>query len=84
MDIQTFIQNFKEAFGENAELPLVFWYSDILEGTTEKINGCFFKGMKTVREGGTISLNAENIGCGGANSTQVLQKCLNAYRLLSH
>lgn len=28
MDIQTFIQNFKEAFGENAELPLVFWYSD--------------------------------------------------------
>ena len=23
MDIQTFIQNFKEAFGENAELPLV-------------------------------------------------------------
>ena len=77
MDIQTFIQNFKEAFGENAELPLVFWYSDILEGTAEKINGCFFKGMKTVREGGTISLNA-------ANSTQVLQKCLNAYRLLSH
>ena len=48
MDIQTFIQNFKEAFGENAELPLVFWYSDILEGTAEKINGCFFKGMKTV------------------------------------
>ena len=65
MDIQTFIQNFKKAFGENAELPLVFWYSDILEGTAEKINGCLFKGMKTVREGGTISLNAENIGCGG-------------------
>ena len=39
MDIQTFIQNFKEAFGENAELPLVFWYAEILEGTTEKING---------------------------------------------
>ena len=55
MDIQTFIQNFKKAFGENAELPLVFWYSDILEGTAEKINGCLFKGMKTVREGGTIS-----------------------------
>ena len=65
MDIQTFIQNFKEAFGENAELPLVFWYSDTQEGTVEKINGCFFKGMKIVREGGTISLNAENIGCGG-------------------
>ena len=49
MDIQTFIQNFKEAFGENAELPLVFWYSDEQKGETEKINGCFFKGMKTVR-----------------------------------
>lgn len=55
----------QEGIRENAELPLVFWYSDILEGTAEKINGCLFKGMKTVREGGTISLNAENIGCGG-------------------
>lgn len=65
MNIQTFIQDFKEAFGESAELPLVFWYSDALEGETEKINGCFFKGMKTVREGNIISLNAESIGCGG-------------------
>lgn len=65
MDIQVFIQNFREAFGESAELPLVFWYSDKLEGETGKINGCFFKGMKTVREGGIISLNEENIGCGG-------------------
>lgn len=65
MEIQTFIQNFKEAFGDNAELPIVFWYSDNPEGQMEKINGCFFKGMKTVREGTTISLNAENIGCGG-------------------
>ena len=55
MDIQTFIQNFREAFGEKAELPLVFWYSDTQEGTAEKINGCIFKGMKTAREGGIIS-----------------------------
>ena len=40
MDIQTFIQNFREAFGKNAELPLVFWYSDEQKGETEKINGC--------------------------------------------
>ena len=46
MDIQTFIQNFREAFGKNAELPLVFWYSDEQKGETEKINGCFFKGMR--------------------------------------
>ncbi len=65
MDIQTFIQDFKEAFGENAELPIVFWYSDKPEGERDKINGCFFKGMQAVREGKIISLNAENIGCGG-------------------
>ena len=27
MDIQTFIQNFREAFGEKAELPLVFGHA---------------------------------------------------------
>lgn len=28
MDIQTFIQISKEAFGEKLNCPLVFWYSD--------------------------------------------------------
>lgn len=65
MDIPKFIQDFREAFGENAELPIVFRYSDRPEGETVKINGCFFKGMKAVREGTVISLNAETIGCGG-------------------
>ena len=67
MDIQTFIQNFREAFGEKAELPLVFWYSETQEGTAEKIKCCIFKGMKTAREGGIISLNADTIGCGVVN-----------------
>lgn len=65
MEIKTFIKNYKEAFGESAELPIVFWYSDALENQTEKINGCFFKSMKKVREGTTVSLNAEIVGCGG-------------------
>lgn len=65
MDIHAFITNYREAFGEGAELPIAFWYSDKLEGETEKINGCFFKGMQQVREGKTISLNADVIGCGG-------------------
>ena len=65
MDIHTFISNYQEAFGERAELPIAFWYSDKLENETEKINGCFFKGMQQVREGKTISLNADIIGCGG-------------------
>lgn len=65
MEIKTFIKNYKEAFGESAELPIVFWYSDTLENQTEKINGCFFKSMKKVREGAIVSLNAEVVGCGG-------------------
>ena len=65
MEIKTFITNYREAFGEAAELPIVFWYSDILESQTEKINGCFFKNMKKVRDGHIISLNAGVIGCGG-------------------
>lgn len=43
MDIQTFIQNFKEAFGENAELPLVFWYSDTQEGQWRKLTVAFLR-----------------------------------------
>lgn len=65
MKVHTFIQNFREAFGEAAELPIAFWYSNQPVAHTEKINGCFFKGLKTVREGNPISLNADTIGCGG-------------------
>jgi len=65
MEVKIFIDNYREAFGEKAELPIVFWYSDTSLADIEKINGCFFKGLKTVREGNPISLNAEVIGCGG-------------------
>jgi hypothetical protein len=65
MEINHFVNKYREAFGDAAELPLVFWYSDREEASTEKINGCFLKGMKEVRAGNTISLNADNIGCGG-------------------
>jgi hypothetical protein len=65
MEVTIFINNYREAFGEKAELPIAFWYSDISLAKTEKINGCFFKGLKTVREGNPISLSAEVIGCGG-------------------
>lgn len=65
MEITTFIENYREAFGESAELPIAFWYSDEEIGHTDKIGGCFFKGMQAVRAGEVISLNAENIGCGG-------------------
>jgi len=65
MEINRFIENYKSAFGEGAELPILFWYSDTAVNQTEKINGCFLQCMKKVREGISVSLNAEVISCGG-------------------
>ena len=65
MDRQEFIRNFKEAFGEKAQLPLLFGYSDKPIADTEKIGGCFFKGLQAAREGTPVSLSIEVIGCGG-------------------
>ncbi len=65
MDIQTFITNYREAFGTQAELPIAFWYSNQPEVTIEKVNGCLFKCMKQVRDGKSISLSNETITCGG-------------------
>lgn len=65
MKIDTFINNYREAFGEKAELPLVFWYSNTPASKLEKVNGCFFKRMKTVREGNVISLDVDTAGCMG-------------------
>lgn len=65
MDTQQFIQDFREAFGQKVDLPLLFGYSDNPIAATEKIGGCFFKGLQAARDGVPVSLNAENIGCGG-------------------
>ena len=65
MDTQQFIQDYREAFGQKAALPLLFGYSDQPEAATEKIGGCFFKGLLAARDGVPVSLSAEVIGCGG-------------------
>lgn len=65
MELKAFIENFHEAFGDTAQLPLLFGYSDTPVAPTAKIGGCFFKGLQAVREGIPVSLSAEVIGCGG-------------------
>ncbi len=65
MELREFIQSFREAFGENAQLPLLFRYSDTPVDDTSKIGGCFFKGLQAAREGTPVALSAEVIGCGG-------------------
>ena len=58
---------------------LLFSGTRTSKGETEKISSCFFKGMKTVRDGGIISLNAENIGCGGGKFILASPKCQNVH-----
>lgn len=65
MNINTFIENYREAFGKHAELPIAFWYSDKAEAPVERINGCLLKCMKQVRDGRIVSLSKETIACGG-------------------
>lgn len=66
MEIKEFIENYVNAFGEAAGLPVVLWYSDEAAGVLDKIPGCFFKCMPAVRAGKTIvSMNADVISCGG-------------------
>jgi hypothetical protein len=65
MNIKEFITNYQEAFGRKAQLPLLFGYSDRQMADTEKIGGCFFKGLQAAREGTPISLSVDVIGCGG-------------------
>ena len=46
MDIHTFIGNYREAFGQQAGLPIVFWYSDQPEAPAEKVNGASLKAWR--------------------------------------
>lgn len=65
MDAREFTAAFREAFGEGAALPLLFWYSERPVRAVPKVEGCFFKALSEAQAGEAVSLNAENIGCGG-------------------
>ena len=65
MDIKEFLLNYRQAFGSKASLPLLFGYSDKPIANTEKIGGCFFKGLQAARDGQPVSLSADVIGCDG-------------------
>lgn len=65
MDTKTFIANYREAFGENVELPLAFWYSEQPIAQTTREGHCIFQRLNDVRKGKPISLTTENLPCGG-------------------
>lgn len=65
MEVQTFINMYKEAFGPAAELPLAFWYDDTPVAETQKEGHCIFARLNEVRTGTSIALNVDNLACGG-------------------
>ena len=62
---QDFIQKYRTAFGPNAALPMVFFYTDTPLAETENTKGCFLTMFDDVSAGKIISINASNIGCNG-------------------
>ena len=65
MEIQEFIEKYKEAFGEGAELPIALWYSDEPLKPIDKVGGCMFRIFNDLRNGKDVSYSVETIGCGG-------------------
>lgn len=60
-----FIQDYQNAFGKKADLPLVFWYSSKPVLEIPKTKGCFLRELAAARDGSTISLSRKNISCPG-------------------
>ena len=83
METKEFIQNYREAFGSKAPLPLLFGYSDKPIAETEKIGGCFFKGLQTAREGQPFSLSVDLSDAVAESSTRAFPTCLNECQALS-
>ena len=46
MEVNQFIENFRQAFGENQVLPIAIWYSEVPISSTPKVGGCYFKCLR--------------------------------------
>ncbi len=64
MNIDKFIEMYKEAFG-NYELPVAVWYSESPAGEILKSKGCFMHNLKPARDGGVVSFDVDAIYCPG-------------------
>ena len=65
MEVHEFVNLYKEVFGGNVNLPLVFSYSDEAVTEPRAIPGCFFKSFEGAISGEPVTLTVKTIGCGG-------------------
>ncbi len=67
MTINTFVQKYIEAFGEEVALPIAFAYSHVAAVPNCKVPRCMIGAISKVRHGNPITLSAENVLCGGGS-----------------
>lgn len=67
MSIQEFIVKYKEAFGENAPLPISFGYSNEAVTEVRRIPRCMIGAIRKVCDGGVLTLSVDNVLCGGGS-----------------
>ncbi len=65
MTTQTFIQRYREAFGEQVALPIAFAYSQQALVPECKVPRCMIGAIAKVRNGQPLTLSAQNVQCGG-------------------
>lgn len=65
MTPQQFVEQFREAFGEAAPLPIAFWYDDVAVNKESRVPRCMIGAIRKVCEGEQLTLTAENVQCGG-------------------
>lgn len=65
--IQTFLHQYREAFGDAAPLPVAFGYSHTPATEPRKIPRCLIGAVRKVCGGEPLTLNAGNVLCGGGS-----------------
>ncbi len=65
MNIQSFIEKYREAFGERVPLPIAFGYSDKAAKEDGSVPRCMIGAISKVRDGEPLTLCADNVKCRG-------------------
>lgn len=65
--IQKFLQQYKEAFGDAAPLPIAFGYSYTAATESYKVPRCVIGAIRKVCHGEALTLTADNVLCGGGS-----------------
>lgn len=65
--IQTFLQKYREAFGNAVPLPIAFGYSHNPVAEVKKIPRCMIGAIRKVCGGEPLTLSADNVLCGGGS-----------------